>query len=139
MFSLVYVSSAAREFSERDLVELLERSRAKNQRLGITGMLLYKDGNFIQALEGQAEAVDGLFTVIRRDPRHRDVIRLVRREIKEREFADWSMGFRNLSDPGLRSVPGFAEFLNEPLDAEGFRYDSSRARRLLDVFRRNLA
>ena len=48
MLSLVYVSSALREFSKSELVELLEKSRKKNTRLGLTGMLLYKEGNFIQ-------------------------------------------------------------------------------------------
>ncbi|MDZ4802991.1 MAG: BLUF domain-containing protein [Bryobacteraceae bacterium] len=40
MLSLVYVSSADREFSELELMELLEKSREKNTRLGLTGMLL---------------------------------------------------------------------------------------------------
>ncbi len=57
MFFLVYVSSAVRPFSRVDLDDLLATSRANNARVGITGMLLYKDGNFMQVLEGDEEAV----------------------------------------------------------------------------------
>jgi Sensors of blue-light using FAD. len=48
MFFLVYVSSATRPFSREDLRVLLETCRKNNAELGVTGMLLYKDGNFMQ-------------------------------------------------------------------------------------------
>lgn len=50
MFSLTYVSSVVEPFSERELGELLPKSRENSRRLDITGMLLYKDGNFMQVL-----------------------------------------------------------------------------------------
>jgi Sensors of blue-light using FAD len=138
MVSLVYVSSATCEFPEADLVALLRRSREKNARLDITGMLLYKDGNFMQVLEGPDESVRRLVGTIRADDRHRGVIQLLERQIEQREFSDWTMGFQNLNDPALRDTPGYSEFMNEPLDSEAFRTDPSRARRLLEVFRRNV-
>jgi hypothetical protein len=52
MFHLVYASSAARPFTTLELQAFLEQARQKNARFGVTGMLLYKDGNFMQALEG---------------------------------------------------------------------------------------
>ncbi len=61
MLSLIYVSSSTRAFSDADLVALLEQSQEKNARLDITGMLLYKDGNFMQVLEGPDDAVRQLF------------------------------------------------------------------------------
>ncbi len=57
MFFLVYVSSATRPFSGEDLRALLETCRKDNAELGVTGMLLYKDGNFMQVLEGDEDAV----------------------------------------------------------------------------------
>ena len=57
---LVYASSAVDMFSMEELVCLLERWRPKNAALGVTGMLLYKGGNLIQALEGEADAVPGV-------------------------------------------------------------------------------
>jgi len=71
MFSLIYVSSAVTEFSKSELVDLLESCHANNANLGVTGMLLYKDGNFMQALEGNEDVVRGLHAKIALDPRHR--------------------------------------------------------------------
>jgi hypothetical protein len=51
MLSLVYASSAKQLFSEEDLTALLQQSRDNNTRLGLSGLLLYKDGNFMQVLE----------------------------------------------------------------------------------------
>jgi hypothetical protein len=139
MLSLVYCSSATNAFSEADLVALLSQSRENNARLDITGMLLYKDGNFIQVLEGPDDAVRQLFNTISADYRHRGVIKLLERPVEERHFADWSMAFRNLTDPGLRDIPGYSEFLNEPLDSPAFRTDPNHARRLLELFRTKIS
>jgi len=57
LYSLVYVSSAVTFFSSAELVTLLEKSRANNTRLGISGLLLYKDGNTMQLLEGERDIV----------------------------------------------------------------------------------
>jgi hypothetical protein len=57
-------------FSNEDLVALLQRSRCNNERLGITGLLLYKDGNIIQVLERPDETVRDLFRTISADPLH---------------------------------------------------------------------
>lgn len=109
MFYLVYASSATRPFSEADLSDLLETSRENNARLGITGMLLYKDGNFMQVLEGEEETVRALYEKIGTDPRHDGAITLHQSFAQERQFPDWSMGFRNLDSPELRTVPGYSE------------------------------
>ncbi len=96
VFSVVYVSSATRLFSEQELIGLLRVSRNNNQRDAITGMLLYKDGNFLQALEGPESAVRRRLEIIRQDPRHRCILSLTEKHQTERNFLDWSMGFRNL-------------------------------------------
>ncbi len=138
MLSLIYVSSALREFSDDDLLALLEQSREKNARLDITGMLLYKDGNFIQVLEGPDDAVHQIFETIRGDSRHHGVIRLLERPIETRDFPDWQMGFRKLGKQDLPDIPGYTEFMDEPLNSEQFRTNAGHARRLLDIFRRNM-
>jgi hypothetical protein len=48
MFSLTYVSSAVHPFSPRELRDLLEECNDNNRARGITGLLLCKDGNFMQ-------------------------------------------------------------------------------------------
>jgi len=94
MLGLVYVSSAARLFTASELAALLQVSRRNNAALGITGLLLYIGGNFMQALEGEAEAVDALYRTITEDPRHRSVMSLVRAPLQRRLFPDWAMGFK---------------------------------------------
>ena len=137
MLSVVYISSVKDGFSAADLVALLEQSREKNARLGITGMLLYKDGNIMQVLEGPDDVVRQLVKTIYADDRHHRVIQLLERQIEQRQFPDWTMGFKDLNDPALRENPGYSEFMNQPLDSQMFRTKPSEARKLLEVFRRN--
>jgi hypothetical protein len=101
-------------------------------------MLLYKDGNFMQVLEGPYEVVTRLYSTISADPRHYGVLELIRQQIDERAFGSWSMGFRNLEDKKLYQTPGYSMFLNEPLNAAGFQADPTRAQRLLRMFRENM-
>ena len=138
MLSLLYVSSATQLFSEEDLKDLLQQSRANNTRLDLTGMLLYKDGNFMQVLEGPDDALTAVFAKIERDPRHHSVLPLLRQQIQEREFSSWSMGFKNLKDANLQQTPGYSTFMNESLISEGFKSDPSRAQKLLAMFRERM-
>lgn len=138
MFSLTYVSSAVRPFSEDELGDLLARSRSNNARLGVTGMLLYKDGNFMQVLEGEEEVVRGLYAKISADPRHRGEIVLHQGSSEGRSFPEWTMGFRNLDSPEAGSTPGYSEFLNTPLTGEEFSSDPSRSQKLLLTFKKNM-
>jgi hypothetical protein len=136
--SLLYVSSATRHIPPDELATLLERSRRKNTSLGVTGMLLHKDGNFMQVLEGDATAVRQLFDMIGRDPRHAGVLVLRHVEQSTREFADWSMAFTDLNDPAARAVPGYSEFLNTPLTGREFTENPTIGQKLLLTFKRNL-
>ena len=138
MFFLVYVSSATLPFSGEDLRALLVTCRKNNAELGVTGMLLYKDGNFMQVLEGDEDAVRGLYARIGADPRHGGEITLQQGFAEGRQFPDWSMGFRDLNSTEGRSAPGYNEFLNAPLTGQEFSGAPSRAQKLLLTFKRNM-
>jgi Sensors of blue-light using FAD len=138
MFFLVYVSSATRPFSREDLRVLLETCRKNNAELGVTGMLLYKDGNFMQVLEGDEGAVRGLYARIAADPRHGGEITLQQGFAEGRQFPDWSMGFRDLDSPEAHADQGYNEFLNAPLTGREFSGDPSRAQKLLITFKRTM-
>lgn len=135
MYRLVYVSAAVGSPTRADLLALLAKAREKNHRLGITGLLLFKDGDFIQLLEGERPAVREVFDAIQADPRHSGVIVLLEGEAEGRLFADWSMGFRDLADPEVRAMPGFSPYMNTPLVAESFGPDPSGCLELLSLFR----
>ena len=98
MLNLVYSSTATSEFSRDDLAVLLQQARANNSRSGITGLLLYKRGLFMQALEGEETAVRALYAKIRVDPRHKNVVTLADIPVAQARFTDWAMGFENLDD-----------------------------------------
>ncbi len=136
MYFVVYASSATQRFTEADLRALLLKARANNARDGITGLLLYRGGNFMQVLEGTKTAALAKYQRIARDPRHRGLVLLLSGEEKERQFPDFSMGCHDLDSAVLRDVPGFSEFLNAPLTGAEFSGDPTRAQRLLMTFKR---
>ena len=138
MISLIYVSSAVEPFSKAELLTLLETSRRNNALINVTGMLLYKDGNFMQVIEGEEADIRKLQTRISLNPRHNGLITLLEQSIEQRQFSDWSMGFKDLSDPGLRSVPGYSEFLSRPLTSAEFASNPSRAQKLLLTFKQRM-
>lgn len=90
---MVYFSSARPLFDEIALVNLLRVARRNNERDEITGMLLYHDGNFIQAIEGPPNAVVKTFARIRMNPAHDGVISIGPLPLEERQFPKWTMGF----------------------------------------------
>lgn len=94
---LLYVSRAVNKDSA-DLIEsILESSRSHNLGNGITGVLCYGGGVFLQAIEGGRQAVNTLYNQIVTDQRHTDVVLLHYEEIEERRFGGWSMGQVNLA------------------------------------------
>ena len=76
---------------------ILATSREHNPSWGITGILCYGGGIFLQAIEGGRSAVSDLYGHIQRDVRHKDVELLHFEEISERRFGGWTMGQVNLS------------------------------------------
>lgn len=132
---LIYGSSATDRFSEADLVPLLQQAREKNQRLNVTGMLLYRDGNFLQVLEGERGTVEALYETIAKDPRHRSLLVFLKRPISEREFNEWEMGFANLAEVDADQLPGFTSYLETPLDSDQFSQEEGFAYTFLSVFK----
>ena len=135
MHRLVYVSAASQPFSSADLLTLLSKARTNNQRLGVTGMLLFKDGDFLQLIEGESIAVQSVFATIRADRRHRNITVILEEEGGPRIFEDWSMRFRNLNDPQVHATPGYSHYLNTPSIAKTFEKHPSAALQLLLLFR----
>ncbi|WP_051881374.1 BLUF domain-containing protein [Parvularcula oceani] len=98
--TVIYTSSATGAVSEDDLRDILAVSRRNNSRLGLSGVLLYREGTFLQVLEGPKDAVEQRMRVIAKDPRHTGLDLLSDLETEERFFPDWAMGSRNLDDEG---------------------------------------
>ena len=88
----VYASRAASSLTSAMVEDILDKSRSHNPASGITGILCYGGGIFLQAIEGGRGAVSELYGHIQKDPRHKDVVLLHYEEITERRFGGWTMG-----------------------------------------------
>lgn len=112
---LIYSSAAVYKLTEVELSRILLGARRRNAALGVTGMLLYNEGSFLQVLEGTAENVEALFERIGRDPRHGRLMVLLRRSVAARQFEAWSMGFVDVK--GIAAgLPGYSDFLRSGHD-----------------------
>ena len=105
---LLYASRAIDPASAA-IDEILLQSRQGNPSSGITGILCYGGGIFLQAIEGGRNAVSELYSHIQRDPRHKDVVLLHYEEISERRFSGWTMGQVNMSKINSSILLKYAE------------------------------
>ena len=70
---------------------ILATSVRNNNAVNVTGCLVY-DGNwFAQVLEGDIEAVSAIFSKIKNDPRHSDIVVVENEPCPERKFPYWWM------------------------------------------------
>ncbi len=112
MYQILYMSQAAKSFNESELPEMLTRFRAENHSREISGLLAYHNGCFLQCIEGPDIAVHDLYAHICRDPRHYGVLTLFERNLPEREFPDWSMGYIPTTKIDTDRVAGFNDFFS---------------------------
>lgn len=104
MYNLLYTSSSTVEANHEFLNQILQTARINNQQLGITGMLLYSEGSFVQLLEGEEEKVKETFNKISQDPRHYNIEVVIETNAANRYFPQWQMGFKWLEKSDLRQI-----------------------------------
>lgn len=105
---LLYASRAV-DTSPEAIESILAQSRSHNTACGITGILCYSAGTFLQAIEGGRMAISELYGHIQRDARHKDVVLLHYEEIFERRFGGWTMGQVNLSKLNASTLLKYSE------------------------------
>lgn len=132
LISYIYNSAAATDFSQDDLLELLEWSRNSNAARDITGILLFVDQCFFQVLEGPLEAVEALADNIRSDNRHTNMTTIIREPVARRSFSAWTMGFAHISAEELGDIDGLNDFFTGQQVLTDV--DEGRARKLLEAF-----
>ena len=133
MIQLAYLSSTKTLLPADEIEDILVTSRRNNGLQDITGMLLYKNGNVLQLLEGEREEVLKLFHKIEKDERHHGIIRLYEKHITTREFPEWTMGFHDLNAEAVRAREGFSEFLNPSFEFKTLK--PTQAAKLMGLFR----
>lgn len=132
LYELLYSSFSEREMDADALMSLLESARTKNERLNVTGLLLYCNREYMQLIEGEEEVIRSLWKSIQSDSRHYSTRVMYEGPIEKRGFAGWSMGFRNLSNVNMKALPGYSSFLDKGFTSEILAQNPSSARQLLE-------
>ena len=93
LFQLVYASRSAIKVTPEIVQDILSSCEANNNILKISGILNYRNGRFMQLLEGGETDVRKLFDSIARDARHTDIQVLYEGHGAANRMSLWAMGF----------------------------------------------
>ena len=77
---------------------LVDQASPKNEKAGITGILLVSGNRFMQVLEGPVSFVNQLYAKIVADGRHHSVELISYESITSTMFPDWSMKVLKLDE-----------------------------------------
>ena len=137
LHSLFYCSLANKNISSDDILNILKCSRTNNEKIGVTGILLYweKTNQFLQILEGEENAVFNLYDKISKDNRHSLSKIIYQENIQERGFKDWSMAFKNIGDIETSNLDGFSSFSTLDFTSERTNMKASIAINLIQSFK----
>jgi uncharacterized Fe-S cluster-containing MiaB family protein len=108
LFHLFYVSNLSSDIpieSANQVIDaILSKANAYNPTRGLTGVLLFRAGIFLQLLEGPEAEVRTLFERIKKDPRNQNITEILAQPTQSRIFDQWSMGFREVSELDFKMV-----------------------------------
>ena len=90
---ILYVSEVSENCGDKETADILRTSRTNNARNAVTGMLVRKNRQFLQYIEGPEQGIEELYTKIERDTRHNSVKIIEEGLAEDRVFYDWEMGF----------------------------------------------
>ena len=135
MLSIAYVSVATTDMSDADIGDILSQSRVNNAAHELTGALLFHRGRFIQVLEGPDAEVRARFAIIGTDARHRNVQIVTEKFIAERQFPEWTMGFRPLTDDSVKQLDGFDDFFGARTGRARLEHAENEAQQFLEWLR----
>lgn len=95
---IIYVSTLAQDAPLRVIADIAVKSRTANQKLDITGLLVFDGMHFCQQLEGSAQEVAAMMAQIAQDPRHTNVAIVHRGPLDQRRFRQFSLGYTSVED-----------------------------------------
>jgi len=105
-YQTIYSSTATKRIMKSDLYIILREARMNNKKSGVSGFLLFSDGTFIQALEGEEEVVKSIMGKISNDSRHDSLNILQEKNINERSFQNWEMAYVSPSPRDMATWSG---------------------------------
>ncbi len=110
--TICYISDSRINKSITDFNNLIEKAKTNNAKNNITGILVYRNNNFLQVFEGAPETVDTIFDKIRMDQRHQNIFKIIDTSIDQRIFEEYKFGFTVVSDKNaLQNLSDYLEWL----------------------------
>ena len=103
---LIYTSQAVKDFSKSELLDLLHDARAYNTIDNICGVLMHRNGHFLQVLEGESDPIENLLGRLQKDTRHKNLKIIHDSSVDSLLFSNWAMGSADLEAPELSLIPG---------------------------------
>lgn len=122
--TIVYISNSVNLIEENTLNELFFQTMLNNTLNDITGVLIYKEGTFIQILEGNVPTLNNLFKKIETDVRHNNITKILDRMNGKRLFGKFHTALSSRSN--ARQLDNLETFLTD-------RADSSHSSTLLGL------
>ena len=93
LVQIIYASRTCRSLDQGEIIDILRKSQAKNQKNKISGLLLYCNGQFLQLIEGPEKAVNELFDTISNDSRHNGIEIIHKTNVESMVMPTWAMGY----------------------------------------------
>jgi hypothetical protein len=138
LMQLIYVSQLVGQ-PDAALMPIHTSAVKHNTNNGVTGMLLYFKGSFMQVLEGERDAVMVTYQRVQADRRHQHCKVLVEEDIAQRHFPTWSMGLCCLGDADFRKFPQFDLYFQDGFAFEKIQANPGIALSMLQAFGRGAA
>ena len=110
--TICYISDSRINKSITDFNNLIEKAKINNAKNNITGILVYRNNNFLQVFEGSPETVDTIFDKIRMDQRHQNIFKIIDTSIDQRIFEEFNFGFTVVGDNNaLQNLSDYLDWL----------------------------
>ena len=110
-WAICYVITASPYIEEKDIDSVLSYTENWNIDHSITGILLSSEGNFFQVIEGERSIIKELFDNIAKDSRHRNLIKIFNKEIKNTEFNSYEATFLSKRTSNLSQDISYLDYI----------------------------
>lgn len=112
--TICYISDSCSNESIEELNALYTKAKINNAKHNITGVLIYKNKNFLQVLEGPLNTVDSTFKKISQDLRHKNIFKVINTNVDQRIFEDYNFGFTIINNKSeLKNLHNYLDWLRD--------------------------
>jgi len=112
--TICYISDSKTDESLDSLKTLFQQAEENNIKNEITGILIYKNKNFLQVFEGESKVVDETFKRIVKNKKHHNIFKIIETNIDSRIFEDYNYGFTTISDKTtIRQLQEYFDWLKD--------------------------